>query len=369
MSYSETFVRFARSEAVGAAPHVADEGLQRESLAVAAAYSASLDGLRSERGDTLRLECGFLQDFRFNGVSGVENGRHCCALDANLLGAMLDLAMTALSVGDVLPDVGDADSEDTERVRERNWPMGYALANAAGLDDRRPIDRLTLPKDIDRRRCGVYLQQVALDLLWRHEIAHALLGHVAFVNERLALRVLNERPRGGRSFDVLPLEVEADKHALLSCLDSASQDAAPFQPEGLALSAEERRRCTVLAANLVLWFWAYLEGADRASDPDVETAETHPPPGLRILQLLSGLAEYFVRVTRDADGLAHVVHGVHDDLRAIARAHPRFAILDPLTLYAPERTDAAAAAHRIVAERRDAQIDVLAPFRYFERSR
>lgn len=365
-SHSATFDAFARSSAVDAQPFEVKNPFEQESLAVARAYGAHVSGLRNAKGEPLHVSCGFLRDFGFNGVAGFEQGHHCCALDINLVGAMLDLSMTALSVPEVLPDIGNAGAEDSERVSQRDWPMGYALANADGLDDRKPMDRLTKPLDLGRRRCAVYLHLVALDLLWRHEIAHALLGHVGFARAGLNLKVLHERPSGGQGFDVLPLEVEADKHALLSCLDTASQDGAPFQVKDLDLTADQRRRCTLLAASLVLWFWAYLEKADRRETPGYEPAESHPPPGLRIMQLLTGVWEYFVRVTRDSDGLPSLMDGLHDDLRAMALAHPRFAILHPELLYASERREAAAAAHRIVAERRDAQAALLEPFRFFD---
>lgn len=365
--YSQAFNAFLESPAMGGKPHLADGTLQEQSLGVAQAYAKHLDGLRNSSGAMLKLECGFARDYGFNGAAGTYEGVHCCVLDVNLVGAMIDLAMTALSVPGVFSDVGMSENEKSARVTERDWPMGYALADAPGLDERKPIDRLTRPLDVTRRRCGVYLQLVALDLLWRHEISHALLGHVDFARDKLSLRALNERSTGGSTFDTLPLEVEADKHALLLCLETASQDSAPFLPSGLSLTRNQRYRSTVFAASLVIWFWAYLEKADRSQDPGYESGESHPPPGLRIMQLLTAVYEYFVRITRDPKGMAYVMDGVHDDLLALSQAHPRFRILNPELLYSDERRTASAAAHRIVTQRRDMQAADLDPYRYLER--
>lgn len=216
------FETFARSEAIGAKPYIGDNRLALESITVARAYANHVSGLRNGRGDALKVTCGFLTDYGFNGVAGLEDDLHCCALDLNLIAATLDLAMTTMNISELMPDIGEASQEDTDRVRIRDWPMGYAYVDAPELDVRTPSERLTKPLDVTRRRCAVYLQLVMLDLLWRHEIAHALMGHVMYTRDSLNLKVLHERPDGGQSFDVLPMEVEADKHALFSCLDTAS---------------------------------------------------------------------------------------------------------------------------------------------------
>lgn len=365
MSHSDAFQNFVEDNSVGAVGHVPKDGLEAEIFEVVSGYVNHVNGLRNQKGSVLNIECGFVKNYDFNGAAGVNQGLHCCLLDVNLVGAMTDLAMTALSIPDVLTDVGKPELEDVSRVTRRNWPMGYALAVAPGVDDREPFERLTRPLDVTRRLCAVYLLQVAVDLLWRHEVAHVLLGHVDFALDSYSLRALNERSMGGKQFEVLPMEVEADKHALLSCLDSASQGAVYFPRAGLELTTHQRYRCTILAASLVLWFWSYLEKHDRRNDPSYKPSETHPPSVLRLIQILTGIWEYFVRMNRDADGFIYVMDRIHDDLQAISQAHPRFEILNPKKLYAPEMTDAATKTHKFIAQQRDFQKKHLEPYRFF----
>lgn len=368
MAHSDEFLSFISDEEINAEAHQPDKKIQTQSLSIATAYADHLAGLRNKYGDVLTIECGFVRNFDLNGAAGHESDRHCCILDVNLVGAMIDIASTVMSIPNVLSDVGDPDIEQIARVSERNWPMGHALVNLPDSDGRPQKHRLTLPKDMTRRRCAIYLQHVALDLLWRHEIAHALLGHVDYACANIpGVRNLHENSRGNHKFSVLPLEVEADKHALLACLDTASQTSAPFLPSGLELNANQRFRCTVIAATLIIWFWGYLDSLRRNSAEDPDGELSHPPPGLRIMQILTALWEYFFRITRNAKSLGYVVHHVHNDLLALSSAHPRFSVLNPEKLYSPNKTRVAAAVHGAIAKQRDGQTADLNRYRYLER--
>ncbi len=66
-------------------------------------------------------------------------------------------------------------------------------------------------------------------------------------------------------------------------------------------------------------------------------------------------------------GLVSLIVGVLVEMCA-QLAHLRFRILDPTVHYSPERTDAAAVAHRNIAERRDTQAPDLGHYRYYEGS-
>lgn len=249
---------------------------------------------------------------------------------------MLDIFSLAFSAPAFFSAIGDPGVERIERVEARTKPAGYGFFRHEQADPIRPRTDLSYPLCPIREQAALYFTGMALDAIWSHELSHAYLGHLDFVQARLGIAALGERPGPG-ALAQMPLEAEADRFGT-GCIIQAALGRTPYLPIALAgLPVMIRVRAAIVVAAVLTWFWAFQQRIGRELDGEDPYARgTHPPPLSRLRLSLDGARDTLRDLGWGQDRIDAAVYGAMEELEALAKAKSWFAILDPERFLATE---------------------------------
>jgi len=276
------------------------------------------------------VDCCFLHSEKMEALTGRPDNYAIYACDGLAYG-LIDLMSLCLSMPTVLKEIGNSGLEDIERVYVRTKPAGYGFFRQS---EDSPIDfskDITAPKCSTRSLAALYLTGISLDLVFCHEMAHVMYGHVDFVASTLGVRALFEQPKGDSDLRLMVLEAEADRYGMMAAIEAAVRPNSPYLPFALRqLSIWTRVKAVFVTAALLTWFWAFHQKIDREINHfDPYASGSHPPPLARLhltfkagrlaLERLGWSREHANRVSLEA----------MEELEEIGKAKKWFEILLP----------------------------------------
>lgn len=231
-------------------------------------------------------------------VLGITFARRLAAICQRIADAVLPLNLSAEPREDLLHDPelatllrDDASVSDNQlHAIVLRWPDPGSLAM------QRPLDGCALFYDM-------------LRLVWMHELAHALCGHVAFVQERLGMQQLHEfaaerledakASSGPPRHELLQtLEVHADDFAARYCVGQMLAGSDPVnEMMGPRIDLGQRQVVFNLACCIFTIMWSEAErrylpdvsfraGISPTGKPHIHTVTptSHPPAALRYMR-------------------------------------------------------------------------------------
>lgn len=300
-------------------------------LIAARGRARSFSRWKNELGSEFDAECHYISGPHMDAVAGGESGAFCLGVYDAVAYATLDMFSFLFSVPTFFPSIGNAAQEDADRVVKREKPLGYGFfrrSTSTAIDYERDI---VPPKCATRGLAALYFSGIALDLIWTHELSHAVHGHIDFTRASMGLRAMNETPSGEGDLRLMPMEAEADRFAVISVVQAALVGDAPYLPVQLkSLKTETRVTAALVVAALLTWFWAFQQRIDRTYDGvDPYVSGSHPPPLAR-MHLAFDMSRGFLKQLGWHDSLIQrTVFEALLNLEALAVAKDWFSILNP----------------------------------------
>ena len=307
-------------------------------LIAARGRAHSFAGWKNAITESLEVECHYIESARMDAFATNGAATYCLGVFDAVAYATLDMFSFLFSAPTFFPSIGDASLEETSRVTARLKPVGYGFFRRSGpLEYERDI---APPRCPFRGQAALYFSGIALDLIWTHELSHAIHGHIDFARTRMNLRALNETPSGEGDLRLMPMEAEADRFAIGSVLQVAMVGGAPYVPRSVSdLKPEVRVAAVLVVAALLSWFWAFQQRIDRTYEGvDPYASGSHPPPIVR-LHMAFDMARSFLKQQGWPDmSIQHVIFEAMTNMEALSIAKDWFRILDPARAFGGEAT-------------------------------
>ena len=181
-------------------------------------------GFKNASGDSFDFELGYIECKDIpNALCGYNQGLHILLMYHTFPISLLELFNTLLCHEEILSDVGDPKAEKNHYVHNLTSPPGFAVftgeVHINHIDD---VIRIFGPNCPHRRSTAFALFQSCLNLVWEHEMAHAVNGHVLYLQRELGFetidalefRSLDEHTNKKRIYTYM--EMSADKGACFS---------------------------------------------------------------------------------------------------------------------------------------------------------
>jgi len=299
------------------------------------------------------VESCYLDDHRMEAFAlALPAGGHGIGVHEALAYAFFDLFALCFSSPSFLPEIGNVSLERADRVDARAKPPGYGFFRQAASDPIDPDRDITHPLCPLRSRAVLYLTGMALDLVWTHELAHVVLGHLGFADTVLGVRTLRESPSGEGDERLMPLEAEADRFGVITICQTATISSCPYLPRDLHdLPVSVRVRCAFVCTALVTWFWSVQQKIDITYDlEDPYRHGSHPPPLAR-LHLGFDAAEEMLGKLGWSDAQREAVSTeAKRELAHLANAKGWFGTLDPERAFRSDAQASLEALKRIMGE-------------------
>lgn len=249
---------------------------------------------RSREGAFFNLHAGFVDIMRPNALADAWQGRHFIALHTSLFAAITEFAMFCFTQKDFFPDIGNPAAEVSPQPWDGRVPGIWLLdVTMKGQRVTEAHSQRLIARDSARFVASIYLGQLMARVVWLHELAHCINGHVGYVLRRglvprlyeladplSGVSVDRKRPLAAHADVLRCLELDADRAALRASLSIQLNSREPI--EGIAaLEPGQRIRLTLFGALAMIWlidaFQDYL---------DSQNVDTHPTPSLRLQNLL-----------------------------------------------------------------------------------
>jgi len=248
-------------------------------------------GAKQADGTAFRAYAGYVDSFGISGISGAQAGCHFCALYLGLAAACYEFANFCFSQTDMFRDIGDPDKEISPEPLDRTVPGLWMRGKGRGLETSAFVERgrTYLPRCSERETKALLLALLMLRVVWLHELAHCLNGHVDWSFRAYGLTCLFD----GHDPDAPPqphvpqahlLEYDADQSALM--LACKVQIAEAENISGLlAMPLVQRLHWTLFAAYVVTLILAMHE---RIYPPP--NRNNHPSPEARLVNQVRTVA-------------------------------------------------------------------------------
>lgn len=281
-------------------------------------------GRRSPDGAVFELHAGFVDVMRPNALADAWQGRHFIALHTSLFAAITEFAMFCFTQKDFFLDIGNPAVEVSPQPWDGRVPGIWLLdVTTKGGQVTEAQSRQLIARDSERFVASLYLGQLMARVVWLHELAHCINGHVGYVQRRGLVPRLYEladplsgvsvdrtRPLAEKADILRCLELDADRAALRASCSIQLNSREPI--EGIAaLEAGQRIRLTLFGALAMIWlidaFQDYL---------DSQNVDSHPTPSLRLQNLLRTLASEIRPLHAGMAGLIDDVLQQFDVVRA-----------------------------------------------------
>lgn len=323
-----TFQSFA-ADHLGAAPFAPsaadpEADLFHLSLESARVLFGWTKGQRSRKGVVFELNAGFVDVMRPNALADAWKGGHFIALHTSLFAAITEFAMFCFTQRGFFADIGNPAVEVSPQPWDGRVPGIWLLdVTMKGQRVTEAHSQRLIARDSERFVASIYLGQLMARVVWLHELAHCINGHVGYVQRRGLVPRLYELadPLSGVSVDrtrplaesaavLRCLELDADRAALRASCSIQLNSQEPI--EGIAaLDSKLRLRLTLFGALAMIWlidaFQDYL---------DSQNVDSHPTPSLRLQNLLRTLASEIRPLHAGMAGLIDDVLQQFDVVRA-----------------------------------------------------
>lgn len=261
---------------------------------------------------------------RPNALADVWKGWHFIALHTSLFAAITEFAMFCFTQQGFFPDIGNPDAEVSPQPWDNRVPGIWLLdVTTKGGRVTQAHSRQLIARDSERFVASIYLGQLMARVVWLHELAHCINGHVGYVQRRGLVPRLYEladplsgvsvdrtRPLAEKADILRCLELDADRAALRASCSIQLNSREPI--DGIAaLEPGQRIRLTLFGALAMIWlidaFQDYL---------DSQNVDTHPTPSLRLQNLLRMLTSEIRPLHAGMAGLIDDVLQQFDVVRA-----------------------------------------------------
>ena len=272
---------------------------------------------RSQAGNRFACVVGYLVDGRPNAECSQNEEFVCASVNTGLAYQLFCLAHAVMEISHVFPEIPDP------RAKIQRFKVRTILAGDSAYISR-CCERLwrVLPQDLraasERVRTAHLLYFTMMNIVWRHEIFHGVLGHLHFLRAQFGLSRYAETGlhwTGGESALMEPLEYQADLAAMASIALELADNVDPVSPALLLEPSDDTKLLLLyVAASLV---WALWDSLERKSDDEVRS---HPLPGTRFMTLH--------RAIRDAYAVRSGVNEHRDGLKRISGEMARLARAD-----------------------------------------
>lgn len=295
---SDRFVRLASH--VGEPFDAHDSALERyllPSLRRCSDNWSPLKGAKNNRGDSFDYELGYvvrkqMPDARIE----LHDGVHIVAVYHSMVFALLEYCHRLFSDPAFLPDIGEPELGPVTKGLTLSAAPGHAIF--AGQISISHVDDIRLLGSVcaERQAAALQLFHLALQFVWEHEMAHAVLGHLLFLREHSAkssvgLAEIRQALDDGTTDDIWPyIESQADDGAAFSVI------VGPIirftkRPYAVISSADEELardvRFRFLAAALLSHFLMLWDIGTAGNDPyAIEASGDHPSTLSRALAAL-----------------------------------------------------------------------------------
>ncbi|WP_299961508.1 hypothetical protein [uncultured Roseobacter sp.] len=279
---------------------------------------------RNKAGDAFKLHVGFIEDQRPNALADVWQCEHFIGMHSSLFVSVNEFAMFCFAQAEFFPDVGTASAETSPKPWNARVPGLWLLDHTiqGGRVEQEHSERL-IPKESDRFIMSQYLAMLMARFTWLHELSHCFNGHVAYARRHnLAMR-LYELADGMNAMSVRKRKVSAEDRETLKCLEFDADQSALWAGfniqfgnmenlDGItALEPALRLRMTLFGAYAMIWlideYQSYL---------DAQEGDTHPPPSLRLQNLLRTTKQRILPIGDQLSALHGDVLHQFDTIRA-----------------------------------------------------
>lgn len=308
-----------------------DELLLFPTLIAIRGRAASFTHWRNQIGHEFNAECHYLTTASMDGYSFGRAGNYYLSVCDVVAYATLDIFSLAFSLPTFFPTIGDPTLEDAERVARRDKPLGYGFLRRLKKQAVDFEQDVVPPKCPIRSLAALYFSGMALEMIWTHELSHAVQGHIDFAHANLGVRPMKEKPRRGGELCRMPMEAEADRFAVITALETALTGGGPYLPLKLGrLPPAIRVTAVLVVAALLSWFWSLQQHVAQTFDGlDPFAHGTHPPPLVRLHIAFDAARRFLAFQGWPAPMIEQIVFESMISLEALSLGKSWFSILNP----------------------------------------
>jgi hypothetical protein len=223
-------------------------------------FLAGCEAQLAAQGTKVRLHFDFVANDQINAATCKSRGVYLLGLNVGTADRLARLFSSVLSWPEILPVIGDPSKEVA---------VPFDVAGCLAL--RRPVmgerskpgaSQFLMPRNKARRNAAICMNLMAMDFVVAHELAHALGGHVDFLDSLNVPARLNANGTGHVSSAMRrALELQADRDAALMLASAlfiendampptassatAAGSSAPAIVVGVRRPSTKRAMCTV----------------------------------------------------------------------------------------------------------------------------
>lgn len=241
-------------------------------------------GSTNQAGDVFDFELGLVDRKTYpNAICGYDGDCHHILLYHTLPMCLLEFFYRLLCFRVVLPDIGHVSGNFDGRGDLRAPPGFSIFSGEVRVGSIEEVQELLGPRSLERQNVALELYTYALQYVVEHEMSHAMLGHVHYVQRELGLGVVNEftMRRAGRESSKLQLysflEGQADKGSSFRVISDPFIERTRSANESSSIDQVRRR---VLAGAFLGVFWIVTDILRTNGDMSAYKAWTNHPSSL-----------------------------------------------------------------------------------------
>ncbi|SDE99546.1 hypothetical protein [Rhodospira trueperi] len=300
--------------------------IMRLSLESVRAHIRLTSDARRADGQAFRVYPGYIETTKIGALASREGPLHVCGVYAGLAAACYETANFCLAQASMFPDVGDPTAEISPAPLDKKSPGFWMRDIGKRLDTEAFIEqgRTYLAQDPQRQTTALLLAVLMLRVVWFHELAHCLNGHLEWGSRTYGLTCLFDGADPDLPQPVFPeahlVEYDADQSALM--LACKVQLAGAENITGLlAMPLAQRLHLTLFAAYAVTMILAEWGRAY----PFMVRDESHPPATLRLANQVRTVASNVLPLAAE---VKTANAAAFDDLRKLSALVPAFPSID-----------------------------------------